>query len=163
MSIDIRPIQREHIRGWRAAVEAVAAERIHLGRITLPPHSEETAFPLLHIANGWPMFVAMSADAVVGWADVTPVDIPECSHRGILGMGLLAPFRGQGLGERLLQACIAQASRAGLSKIELTVFSANARAIALYRKNGFTEVGFIRDYRRVDGTTFDALLMERLV
>jgi ribosomal protein S18 acetylase RimI-like enzyme len=146
MSLDVRPIQREHIAGWRAAVEAVAAERIYLGRITLPPHSEETAFPLLHIAN-----------------DVTPVDIPECAHRGILGMGLVAPFRGQGLGERLLQACIAQAPRVGLSKIELTVSSANARAIALYRKTGFKEVGFIRDYRRVDGTTYDAALMERLV
>ena len=163
MTLDVRPIHREHIAGWRAAVEAVAAERIYLGRITLPPHSEETAFPLRHIANGWPMFVALSGVAVVGWADVTPVDIPECSHRGILGMGLLAPFRGQGLGERLLQACIAQAPRAGLAKIELTVFSANARAIALYRKAGFADVGFIRDYRRVDGNTFDAMLMERLV
>jgi len=163
MTLDVRPIQREHIAGWRGAVEAVAAERIYLGRITLPPHSEETAFPLLHIANGWPMFVALSGEAVVGWADVTPVDIPECSHRGVLGMGLLAPFRGQGIGERLLQACIAQAPRAGLSKIELTVFSTNARAIALYRKVGFTQVGFIPDYRRVDGTTYDAVLMERLV
>jgi ribosomal protein S18 acetylase RimI-like enzyme len=78
-------------------------------------------------------------------------------------MGLLAPFRGQGLGERLLQACIAQAPRVGLSKIELTVSSANARAIALYRKAGFTDVGFIRDYRRVDGTIYDAVLMERSV
>lgn len=163
MPLEVRPIQREHIAGWRAAVESVAAERIYLGRITLPPHSEETAFPLLHIANGWPMFVALSGNAVVGWADVTPVDIPECSHRGILGMGVVAPFRGQGLGERLLQACIAQATRAGLSKIELTVFSANERAIALYRKAGFTQVGLIRDYRRVDGTTYDAVLMERLV
>jgi RimJ/RimL family protein N-acetyltransferase len=163
MSLDVRPIQREHIAGWRAAVEAVAAERIYLGRITLPPHSEETAFPLLHIANGWPMFVALTGNAIVGWADVTPVDIPECAHRGILGMGLLAPFRGQGLGERLLHACITQAPHAGLSKIELTVFSANARAITLYRKAGFAEIGFIRDYRRVDGTTYDAVLMERLV
>jgi ribosomal protein S18 acetylase RimI-like enzyme len=43
------------------------------------------------------------------------------------------------------------------------VFSSNARAIAMYRKAGFTQVGFIPDYRRVDGTTFDAVLMERLV
>jgi hypothetical protein len=78
MSLDVRPIQREHIAGWRAAVEAVAAERIYLGRITLPPHSEETAFPLLHIANGWPMFVALSGEAVVGWADVTIIRSSAC-------------------------------------------------------------------------------------
>jgi putative acetyltransferase len=56
---------------------------------------------------------------------------------------------------------VAHAPRSKIAKIELTVFTNNAPAIALYRKHDFTEIGVIRDYRRLDGVTYDALLMER--
>jgi ribosomal protein S18 acetylase RimI-like enzyme len=98
---------------------------------------------------------------VVGWADVTPNAIPECAHRGTLGMGVVVSRRGEGLGEKMLRACIAHAARAKIEKIELTVYTNNPNAVALYRKCGFVETGLIRDYRRVDGEVYDALLMER--
>jgi putative acetyltransferase len=78
-------------------------------------------------------------------------------------MGVLAPFRGNGLGGRLLAACIAHAPESNIEKIELSVYTDNTNAIALYRKLGFADAGIWRDYRRVDGKTQDALLMERRV
>lgn len=160
---EIVPIRRDLIVRWRAACESVAAERIYLGRLTLPPFDPENAFPLRHIANDWPSYVALDGEAVVGGADITPVDIPECVHRGTLGMWVIASHRGQGLGRRLLEACLAHAPRAGLSKVELTVYTSNAAAIALYRRSRFTEIGLVRDYRRLDGTIYDSLLMERFL
>ena len=50
-----------------------------------------------------------------------------------------------------------------MSKVELTVYTSNAAAIALYRKHGFTEIGVVGDYRRLDGEIYDALLMERFL
>jgi ribosomal protein S18 acetylase RimI-like enzyme len=109
------------------------------------------------------MYVALEGQTVVGWADITPVDIPECAHRGMLGMGVVASRRGAGLGEQLLKACLTHAPRSGIEKIELTVYTSNAPAIALYRKHGFAEIGVSLDYRRLDGVTYDALLMEKFL
>ena len=159
MSVAIKYIASEMIAGWRVAVEAVAAERIYLGRVTFPPFDPERAFPLKLIENNWPMYCALADNEVVGWCDITPVDIPECSHRGVLGMGVIAPLRHSGIGGRLLRACLEHCRQGTIEKVELTVFTDNAPAIALYRKFGFTEVGISRDYRRLDGIAYDALLM----
>jgi putative acetyltransferase len=78
-------------------------------------------------------------------------------------MGVAAAHRGAGIGSALLEACLAHAPKSNIEKIELTVFASNAPAIALYRKFGFTDIGVVRDYRRLDGITYDALLMERWV
>lgn len=158
--IEIAQMREDLILGWRATCEAVASERVYLGRVTLPPFDPNNPFQRNHIRKDWPSYVVLDRDAVVGWADVTPVDIPECAHRGILGMGLLASHRGMRLGSRLLEACIAHMPRTQMSKIELSVFSSNTAAIALYRRFGFTEFGMVRDHRRLDGVSYDVLLME---
>lgn len=161
--IDIIYLRKDQVAAHRSAVEAVAAERIYLGLVKLPPFDPERAFPLRLIENDWPMYAAMDGNDLVGWADITPVAVPESVHRGVLGMGLLASHRGAGIGRRLLDACLAHAPRCGLSKVELTVFMSNTPAIALYRRAGFTDIGIIKDYRRLDGVTYDALMMEKFL
>lgn len=158
--IEIVKMRKDLILGWRAACEAVAAERIYLGRLTLPPFDPDNPFPRKHIRNDWPSYVVLDQGGVVGWADVTPVEIPECNHRGILGMGLLASHRGMGLGGRLLEVCQTHLPHTQMSKIELTVYCTNTAAITLYQRFGFTEIGKVRDYRRLDGISYDAMLME---
>ncbi|HEV7690074.1 MAG TPA: GNAT family N-acetyltransferase [Hyphomonadaceae bacterium] len=163
MTTDIVYIREDLIGGWRAACETVAAERIYLGRVELFPADVMEAFALKALSNNWPMYVALEGQTVVGWADITPVDIPECAHRGALGMGVIASRRGAGLGEQLLSACLTHAPRSGIAKVELTVFASNEPAIALYRKHGFSEIGVSHDYRRLDGVTYDAVLMEKFL
>jgi ribosomal protein S18 acetylase RimI-like enzyme len=160
---EIKYITVKLIPAWRAVCETVASERVYLGRVALPPFDPERSFPHRVIANNWPMYCAMKDGRLVGWADITPVDVPECAHRGVLGMGVAAAHRGAGIGSALLEACLAHAPKSNIEKIELTVFASNAPAIALYRKFGFTDIGVVRDYRRLDGITYDALLMERWV
>jgi ribosomal protein S18 acetylase RimI-like enzyme len=161
MAIDVVYMRKDLVFAHHALVEAVAAEKKYLGRVVMPPFDPENAFPLKLIANNWPMYCALDEAAYAGWADIVPSDIPECAHRGTLGMGLAATHRGKGLGARLLQACLDHAPRSGIEKVELTVYTSNTRAIALYRKFGFVEYGLQRDYRRVDGVVYDALLMEK--
>ena len=48
---------------------------------------------------------------------------------------------GQGLGARLMQACLDEAAQAGCDVVWLDVWSRNPRAIAFYRKWGFEIVG----------------------
>jgi len=68
----------------------------------------------------------------------------------MLGMGVLADYRGHGLGERLMRATLDAARRAGFERISLTVYARNTRAAALYRK-----VGFVMEGTRVRGKKLD--------
>jgi putative acetyltransferase len=62
----------------------------------------------------------------------------------------------------MLAACLDLARDRGIHRAELIVRADNAPAIALYHRFGFTVEGTCRQYLRVDGVDFDALLMARL-
>jgi RimJ/RimL family protein N-acetyltransferase len=51
------------------------------------------------------------------------------------------------------------ARRFGLTRIELTVYADNVRAIALYRSVGFQQEGVLKDAALIDGVYLDSLLM----
>jgi ribosomal protein S18 acetylase RimI-like enzyme len=51
------------------------------------------------------------------------------------------PWLGQGVGAALMQACLDEAARQGCDAVWLSVWQRNPRAIAFYRRWGFTEVG----------------------
>ncbi len=51
------------------------------------------------------------------------------------------PWIGQGVGARLMQACLREADQAGCDTIWLGVWERNSRAIAFYRRWGFVTVG----------------------
>jgi RimJ/RimL family protein N-acetyltransferase len=93
---------------------------------------------------------------VVGEASVTS------RHRGVLslGMAILPTARGRGGGRALLEAVLEHAHEADAHKVDLEVWTDNARAINLYASMGFEIEGLRRDhYRRQDGTLRSTLLM----
>ncbi len=95
---------------------------------------------------------------VVGYAGV------QQGPAGVLhlGMAVLPEHRGRGLGRSLLDAAIAHGRACGAHKLELEVFTDNARAISLYASAGFEVEGLRRDhYLRRDGTLHSALIMAR--
>jgi len=142
------------------ALDQVAREEIYIERLEAPPLEEVLAFQKKLIAQNWPNFYVLQGSDVVGWADITLPTNPRLAHRGFLGMGLLSAFRGQGLGRQVLQAAMQHARRLGVEKIELSVYTTNTAAIQLYRKCGFSEIGVIQHYRKLNGVYFDCLEME---
>ncbi|MDB5542539.1 MAG: putative acetyltransferase [Devosia sp.] len=144
MPVEIVPIEEGHIEGFHRTLDFVARERRYLALLEAPPLESTRAFVLDHIKRGHPQFVALVAGEVVGWCDVTAKDRPIHAHTGVLGMGLLPPFRGQGIGADLMQRTLAAAKAFGLHRVELTVRQDNANAMALYRKIGFATEGVQR-------------------
>ncbi len=85
------------------------------------------------------------------------------AHAATFGMAVHDDFTGRGVGTVLMQAMIDQADRwLGLTRLELTVWSDNDRAIALYERFGFEREGVLRAYAWRDGACVDALAMARL-
>jgi ribosomal protein S18 acetylase RimI-like enzyme len=162
MSIEIEPIQRRHIAGFREVLDAVARERRYLALTEAPPMSQVRRFVLGNLKSGTAQFVAVEDQRVVAWCDVRPKPREALRHSGTLGMGVLASHRGQGIGTRLMAATLEAAEANGLCRIELLVRADNEAAIALYRRFGFDTEGTCRRYMQMDGLWFDALLMARL-
>jgi len=72
-------------------------------------------------------------------------------------------WQGKGVGTAMMQAVIDLADRwLNLTRIELTVFTDNESAIALYRKFGFEIEGALRKYAFRDGEFVDAYATARV-
>jgi RimJ/RimL family protein N-acetyltransferase len=157
--IEIVPITQGHIEGFHKTLDVVARERRYLSFLEAPPFEATRAFILDMIEQGYPQLVALSGGEVIGWCDVTPKPRPIYARSGVLGMGLVPPFRGQGIGKRLIVQALAAARAFGLQRVELTVRENNANAIALYKKVGFEIEGVQRNAIFVDGTYENLILM----
>jgi RimJ/RimL family protein N-acetyltransferase len=109
-------------------------------------------------------FVAEDDGRIVGSATVDGTSGPCGTGVVDLGMALLGPYRGRGLGSKLLQACVDYAREAGAHKISLQVWPHNHAARALYKKFGFEEEGYLhRHWRRRSGELWDAVVMGLLL
>jgi ribosomal protein S18 acetylase RimI-like enzyme len=160
--IDIVPVRDEHARSYRACLDVVAREKRYLAQLEALPLERIEGFIKESVSSDAVQFMAVESGRVVGWADVFPSWAHAIAHVGSLGMGVLPEYRGQGIGRRLLEACIAKAWVKGLTRIELEVRADNERAIRLYESVGFTQEALKRHAMRFDGVYFDALLMSLL-
>jgi RimJ/RimL family protein N-acetyltransferase len=112
-------------------------------------------------APGWERcWAVLEGERVVAHLDLTGGTLYSQLHRARLGIGVERAQRGRGLGSALLHAALAWA-RDGheLAWIDLSVFAHNHRAIQLYQRFGFIELGRVQDAYRVDGTSVDDVHM----
>ena len=158
--IEIREIREEDVSAFRQALDSVCRERKYLVAMQAPEVERVPAFVEANLRSGFPQFVAEEGGRIVGWSDAIPGDAESGSAQiGRLGMGVIEPYRGKGIGGRLLGSTIEKARRIGLEKIELSVYSGNSAAIALYEKRGFVIEGRKKRGRLVDGVYEDVLFM----
>ncbi len=107
--------------------------------------------------------VAVIGGKVIGTAGLHPVDHPRRSYAASIGMAVHDDYAGRGAGGALLTALVDQADRwLNVRRLEITVFSDNARAIALYERFGFEREGLLRAYAWRDGAYADCIAMARL-
>lgn len=84
-------------------------------------------------------------------------------HVAALGMGVHDDHHRRGIGRALLAALLDAAfGWLQIRRIELTVFTDNAGAIALYERHGFEVEGLHRAFAFRDGAYADVLAMARL-
>jgi putative acetyltransferase len=90
---------------------------------------------------------------------------PALRRRHVMGIGMAVARHAQrrGVGSALLAALLDYADNwAQVLRLELTVYTDNAAAIALYRKFGFDIEGTHRAFALRDGAYVDAYAMARL-
>jgi ribosomal protein S18 acetylase RimI-like enzyme len=155
-------ITKEHIEGFHKALDSVAKERKYIAILEGPPIELSRARVIRNLENNFPHYIAISDEKVVGWCDLSSPNRPIYAHTGLLGMGVIADYRRQGIGEKLVLTTLEQAKEIGLTRIELTVREPNKAAFALYKKLGFVEEGVHRNAARVDSNYEDVISMALL-
>ncbi|MDI6601788.1 MAG: GNAT family N-acetyltransferase [Thermoanaerobacteraceae bacterium] len=84
---------------------------------------------------------------------------PKVQHVGEIGINILDGYRDKGLGYRMMNFAIDWARRRGYTKLCLSVFSTNERAIYLYKKCGFVEEGRRKAQFKIGDTYVDEIEM----
>ncbi len=152
----------EYAASFRACLDVIARERRYIAQVEAPPIERVEAFVRDNASSAGIQFFALDGARVVGWADIVPHWAYALSHCGSLGMGVHPDYRRQGLGRRLLAACIEQAWARGLTRIELEARADNHAAIALYERLGFRVEAVKSQAMRFDDQYFDAVQMRLL-
>jgi putative acetyltransferase len=140
-------------------------ESAHAGTLQLPyPSREQWRKRLSETPEGHFLFVASKGDEVVGNAGMHPTgSSPRRAHAMGIGMAVPSAWQGKGVGSALMGAmCELADGWLNVIRLELTVYTDNERAIALYRKFGFEIEGTHKAYALRAGRYVDAHAMARI-
>ena len=101
---------------------------------------------------------SLDSDELIGYVELDGI---LWTHR-VSGVSIAigeAKHRGQGYGHEVMQLVLRFAfDELNLHRVQLTVFSYNERAIALYEKLGFQREGAHREHLRREGKHYDMYL-----
>ncbi|HEU5281420.1 MAG TPA: GNAT family N-acetyltransferase [Gammaproteobacteria bacterium] len=161
-SFQIIPMTQDHIESYALALGSVARERIYIGFLEAPGLEWVRQFVNNALASGWVYYIAVVDERVVGWCNIGKHNRPIFEHSGVLGMGVVADYRGQGIGKALIRAALTKAKEKGLTRVSLTLREPNKRAIALYDAFGFVREGVHKRAICVDGVYEDQISMALL-
>jgi ribosomal protein S18 acetylase RimI-like enzyme len=110
------------------------------------------------------ILVAKEEGQMIGYAQYGKVTIPEVSHgvdaRELDRLYVDPLMQGRGIGHMLVDAVLADPLMAGASKIYLQVWPKNTRAIAFYKRYGFSTAGVTR-FVLADGSFSEDIIMVR--
>lgn len=158
-------LRRAEPGDYALVCEVFADESAYSGTLQTPFPSEDVwRRRMAEPAEGDYVLLAFVDGEIAGHAGLQPVGkSPRRAHVRMLGMAVQGRFQGQGVGTALMEALVGLADGwLPVTRLELTVFTDNERALALYRKFGFELEGTHRAYALRDGRYVDAHCMARI-
>jgi RimJ/RimL family protein N-acetyltransferase len=154
-----RPADAEPLARLYAAVRAEGRWLVTPPTAVSPPSEALVSGELIR-ADESAVVVAEASNEIVGNALVMTDRDVSSRHVGVLSVTVAEGWREVGLGTALVAATQEWVRDRGLTRLALSVFPDNARAIAVYTRAGFVREGIRRrQYRQADGTYRDELLM----
>ncbi|HEX9372667.1 MAG TPA: GNAT family N-acetyltransferase [Roseiflexaceae bacterium] len=109
-------------------------------------------------------YVAEAAQELIGMTTLVRNELLKTRHGGnIYGVYTRPDWRGAGVADALVEACVEFARTLGIRLLKLGVVTTNASAIRLYLRHGFSVYGVEPEAIAHDGVAYDELLMVRRV
>jgi len=159
--VQVRPARSKDARSFAPMWAAVVAEgSVHSQQVRDPVKHYKLLFKSSWTPRGaW--ILAVQADEVIGLLSVARGAEARSEHVGTIGIGIAEAWRSKGVGTALMAEAFRWARAHDVHRLVLSVYPDNARALALYRKFGFTEEGrLVRHISKPVGYV-DEILMAR--
>lgn len=144
---------------WRIFHEVVSAGDTYAYQ---PDTTREEGLALWFPPGGW-TYVAALDDAIVGTYVMKANQPGQGSHTANCGYMVARAASGRGVGEAMCRHSLEEAKRLGFLAMQFNfVVSTNTRAVALWRRCGFTIVGTLpQAFRHPTLGLVDAYVMHR--
>jgi len=160
----IRKARKEDAAELISYVNTVAGESDNLlfgaNEFEMTVEQEENYIESLSNSPTSAMLVGIVDGKIICAANISAPKRERVAHNSSIGISVIKEFWGLGVGSHLMSALIDFAKSTGkLEIIHLKVRADNARAIALYEKMGFKNVGFFHKDNKIGGKYYDTMLM----
>lgn len=114
------------------------------------------------IDNSSIILIAIIKGEIGGVISIMGNTIPRTKHRASLKMGVLKKYADKGIGTALLTEAEKWAHSKNMTRLELSVFKNNQKAISLYKKFGFTIDGERKKSIQINSNYIDELYMSKI-
>lgn len=109
------------------------------------------------------VLIALDNEEIIARAELEGYYPARIRHRAKFSISVRKDYWNQGIGSEMIKRIFEQAEMMKLKVIELEVISDNVRAINLYHKMGFTDIGIYKDFFCVNGIFKDAVVMQKIL
>ena len=103
-------------------------------------------------------FIAWDKNKPIGYLSLVFAKFKKYKRNSYLVIALRTEYRGQGIGNRLMETAETFAKKHGKSRVELEVFAKNKNAIELYERRGYVVEG-IKKNAVEDEVGFDDVII----
>ncbi len=160
----LRTLKWEDLDDLLALINSLVEEKADIIKTVKVTREEEASWlsrALVSTERGEIFFIAAEVDGkVVANSEISRGD-GYSAHVGGLGIAIKSGFRDMGVGTEMMNALIDQGKSWGLKILTLSVFGSNSRAIYVYEKVGFVQVGRIPKKFFKEGKYDDEVLMTK--
>ncbi len=106
--------------------------------------------------------VAVCEGKVAGWAALSSVSVRPV-YAGVAEVSIYVDpaFRGQGVGDSLMDALIKESEAMGIWTLQSGVFPENAASMRLHQKHGFRTIGIKERIGKMNSVWRDVAMLER--
>ena len=109
------------------------------------------------------LLIAEADNKIVGYISAEKGALRRISHSAYIVVGILADYRGKGIGTEFFRRLDIWAEEKNVTRLELTVICENEIAKHLYESNGFTIEGIKRKSVFVEGNYLDEFYMSKII
>jgi RimJ/RimL family protein N-acetyltransferase len=133
------------------------------GERALTPEQQRNQIEAMMNEENSTILVAEADGKLVGYLVARGGRARRNKHTVYIVIGVLASYRGKGIGTMLFAELECWARTKGVHRLELTVVVNNQRAVSLYRKMGFEQEGIKRHSLLINGKYVDEYYMAKLL
>ncbi|MDS0258772.1 GNAT family N-acetyltransferase [Haloarcula sp. S1CR25-12] len=162
VAVIIRQARQEDLKGLVGAIRAAIGSGEYVDAETVADVIDSEGVILRHNdVESRIFFVACVDDDVVGWVHLKHPETAKLSHTAELTVGVLAQYRGQGIGGRLLERGTEWAAEKGYEKLYNSVPSTNESAIDFLEAHGWETEAVREDHYRLGDDYADEVMLAR--